>query len=289
LPLNFDGVGWKAIPMATSALMNVMFAAARKAGRSLARDFGEVEQLQVSVKGPANFVSAADHRAEQILHSELSRARPGYGLTMEERGEVEGADRTHRWIVDPLDGTTNFLHGIPIFAISIALEREGELVAALIYNPVNGDTFTAEKGKGAFLNDRRIRVSARRELADCVIVTGIPHRGKPNHTRFLQEASVVMEKVAGVRRTGSAATDLAWTAAGRFDAFWEHDLNQWDVAAGILLVREAGGYVSDADGGQAMLEKGSIVAGNEAVQRQVLKLIGSASKAPEVAESLPNT
>ena len=203
--------------MPASALMNVMLAAARKAGRSLARDFGEVEQLQVSLKGPANFVSAADHRAEEILHQELTRARPGYGLLMEERGEVEGADRTHRWIVDPLDGTTNFLHGIPIFAISIALERDGELVAGLIFNPANQETFTAERGKGAYLNDRRrLRVAARTELVGC----GDRHRHSriadaPITDLFLKELAAVMAASAGVRRMGAAALDLAWTAAGR--------------------------------------------------------------------------
>ncbi len=175
--------------MPASALMNVMLAAARKAGRSLARDFGEVEQLQVSLKGPANFVSAADTRAEEILYTELIRARPGYGFLMEERGEVEGADRTHRWIVDPLDGTTNFLHGIPHFAISIALERDGELVAGLIFNPANQETFTAERGKGAYLNDRRrLRVAARTELSASVIGTGIPHSGRPDARSLPQGA-----------------------------------------------------------------------------------------------------
>ena len=262
--------------MPASALMNVMLAAARKAGRSLARDFGEVEQLQVSLKGPANFVSAADHRAEEILHAELSRARPGYGLLMEERGEEIGADRTHRWIVDPLDGTTNFLHAIPIFAISIALEREGDLVAGLIFNPVSHETFTAEKGKGAFLNDRRIRVAARSELAASVIGTGIPHSGRPAHDVFLTELRAVMGASAGVRRMGAAALDLAWTAAGRLDGFWERNLRAWDLAAGILILREAGGFVTDADGKDKMLETGSIVAGNEAIQRQLLKLVRTA-------------
>ncbi|HUC02997.1 MAG TPA: inositol monophosphatase family protein [Methyloceanibacter sp.] len=257
--------------MPASALMNVMVGAARKAGRSLARDFGEVEQLQVSIKGPANFVSAADTRAEEILHKELLRARPGYGLLLEERGEVEGADRTHRFIVDPLDGTTNFLHGIPLFAIAIALERDGELVAGLIYNPASNEMFTAERGKGAFLNDRRIRVAARTELADCVIVTGIPHRGKPGQDLFLREMEAVMSVTAGVRRTGAAALDLAWVAAGRFDGFWERNLRAWDLAAGIVILREAGGFVSDAEGKDKMLETGSVVAGNETIQRKLLK------------------
>ncbi len=266
--------------MPASALMNVMLAA-RKAGRSLARDFGEVEQLQVSLKGPANFVSAADTRAEEILHKELSRARPGYGLLLEEHGEVEGADRTHRFIVDPLDGTTNFLHGIPFFAISMALERDGELVAGLIYNPASNEMFTAERGKGAFLNDRRIRVAARTELADCVIVTGIPHRGKSGQELFLKEMQAVMANSVGIRRTGAAALDLAWVAAGRFDGFWERNLRPWDLAAGIVILREAGGFVSDADGKDKMLATGSVVAGNETIQRTLLKLLKTASATRE--------
>ena len=263
--------------MPASALMNVMLAAARKAARSLTRDFGEVEQLQVSLKGPANFVSAADHRAEEILFNELTHARPGYGFLMEERGHVEGADRTHRWIVDPLDGTTNFLHGIPIFAISIALEREGELVAGLIFNPATQEIFTAERGKGAFLNDRRrLRVAARTELSASVIGTGIPHSGRPGHDVYLKELRAVMAASAGVRRLGAAALDLAWTAAGRLDGFWERGLRPWDLAAGIVILREAGGYVSDAEGRDGILEKGSVVAGNEAIHRLLLKLLRTA-------------
>jgi myo-inositol-1(or 4)-monophosphatase len=276
--------------MPASALMNVMLAAARKAGRSLARDFGEVEQLQVSLKGPANFVTAADTRAEEILHTELTRARPGYGSLMEERGEVPGADSTHRWIVDPLDGTTNFLHGIPLFAVSIALERNGQLVAGLIYNPASNETFTAENGKGAFLNDRRLRVAARTELADCVLATGIPHRGRPSHALFLRELSAVMGVTAGVRRTGAAALDLAWTAAGRFDGFWEQGLRAWDLAAGIVILREAGGYVSDGEGRGHMLDKGSVVAGNETVHRKLLKLLKTAgAERAEAATTTPSS
>ncbi len=275
--------------MPASALMNVMLGAARKAGRSLARDFGEVEQLQVSLKGPANFVTAADTRAEEILHAELTRARPGYGLLMEERGEVKGADSTHRWIVDPLDGTTNFLHGIPLFAVSIALERNGELVAGLIYNPASNETFTAENGKGAFLNDRRLRVAARTELDDCVLATGIPHRGRAGYALFLQELSAVMQVTAGVRRTGAAALDLAWTAAGRFDGYWERGLRAWDLAAGIVILREAGGYVSDGEGGARMLDAGSVVAGNETVHRNLLKLLKSAGATRNVAAATPSS
>jgi myo-inositol-1(or 4)-monophosphatase len=259
--------------MAASALMTTMFAAARKAGRSLARDFGEVEQLQVSLKGPGNFVTAADLRAEQILYEELSRARHGYSFLMEERGLVEGPDKSHVWIVDPLDGTTNFLHGIPHFAVSIALQREGELVAGLIYNPANGDAFTAERGKGAFLNDRRIRVAARARLEDCVIATGIPHHGREGHEPYLRQLAAVMGSVSGIRRIGAAALDLAWVAAGRFDGYWEVGIQAWDMAAGLVILREAGGFASDANGGKTMLETGSILAGNERVHRALLKLL----------------
>jgi myo-inositol-1(or 4)-monophosphatase len=264
--------------MPASALMNVMITAVRKAARGLTRDFGEVEQLQVSVKGPANFVSAADERAERTLYQELAKARPGYGFLMEEGGAVEGTDKAHRWIIDPLDGTTNFLHGIPLFAISVALEREGAIVAGVIYNPIHDELYTAERGKGAYLNDRRLRVAARKTMADAVIATGIPNRGRPHHPRFLREAEVLMAEVAGVRRTGSAAIDLAWTAAGRFDAYWEHDIQPWDMAAGLILVREAGGFATDADGGPAMFETGTVVAGNAAIHKGVLDLIAEARK-----------
>ncbi len=272
--------------MPASALMNIMQRAARKAGRSLVRDFGEVEQLQVSVKGPADFVSRADMRAEQIVFEELRRARADYGFLMEEQGVVAGADKTHRWIIDPLDGTTNFLHGIPLFAVSIALQREGQIVAAVVFNPAMDELFTAERGKGAFLNDRRIRVAGRRRIEDAVIVTGIPHRGKPEHGRFLRECGHVMERAAGVRRSGSAALDLAWVAAGRFDGYWERRLKPWDLAAGILIVREAGGMVSDADGGQGMLENGSILCGNEYIHRALGTLLREATP-KSVAKAAP--
>ena len=265
--------------MAPSPLMSVMMSAARKAAKSLIRDFGEVEQLQVSVKGPANFVSAADHRAEEIIFTELSKGRPGYGFVMEERGIVDGADKSARWIVDPLDGTTNFLHSNPMFAISIGLERDGQLVAGLVYNPILDEMFMAEKGKGAFLTDRtgrdrRLRVTARKSLEDCLITTGIPHRGRPNHPQFLDEMEDLMKQVSGIRRTGSAATDLAWVAAGRFDAYYERNLGPWDIAAGAVLVREAGGIVTDMDGGQDMITKGSVCVGNQAMQKALLAVVG---------------
>jgi len=245
-----------------TALLKVMSDAARKAARGLNRDFGELAELQVAKKAPADFVSAADLKAEQVIFEVLTKARPGYGFLGEERGMIEGSDKTHRWIVDPLDGTTNFLHAIPHFAINIALEREGAIVAALTHNPVTNETFWAEKGKGAFLNDHRLRVAARQRLDESIVATGIPFLGHGQHATFLKELHQISQRVAGVRRFGAAALDLAWVAAGRFDAYWERDLNAWDLAAGMLLVTEAGGRVTDADGGSDVLSKGSVVAGN---------------------------
>ncbi len=245
-----------------TALLKVMIDAARKAGRKLARDFGEVEELQVSRKGPADFVSNADLAAEQTLMEELAKGRPGYGFLGEEKGLVEGTDKTHTWIVDPLDGTTNFLHAIPHFAVNVALERDGQVVAAVTHNPITNDTFWAERGKGAYNNDKRLRVAARRRLEDCVLATGIPFMGKPGHAQFLKELHQVSGRVAGVRRFGSAALDLAWVASGRFDAYWERDLKPWDVAAGVLLVTEAGGKVSAVDGSPLDLHHPTILAAN---------------------------
>ena len=262
--------------MARTALLNVMVQAATKAGRSLVRDFGEVENLQVSRKGPGDFVSAADRRAEDIVCTELTRARPTYGLVMEESGEIEGTDGQHRWHVDPLDGTTNFLHGIPIFATSIALERAGEIVAGVIYNPVMDELYTAERGRGVFLNDRRLRVAGRTELSEMVFGTGMPFIGKGDHGRMLRELRHIMPEVAGIRRCGAASLDLAWTASGRLDGYWERNLNSWDIAAGILMVREAGGFVSDLDGRNKMLETGDIVVGNEDAHKMLLRLLKKA-------------
>ncbi|MBZ9659068.1 inositol monophosphatase [Mesorhizobium sp. ESP-6-4] len=259
--------------MARSALLNVMVQAAMKAGRSLSRDFGEVQNLQVSMKGPGDYVSQADRKAEEIVFAELSKARPGYAFLMEERGAVEGEDAQHRWLVDPLDGTTNFLHGIPLFSVSIALERQGQIVAGVVYNPAMDELYTAERGGGAFMNDRRLRVAGRSKLTDAVIGCGVPHLGRGQHGNFLIELRNVMAEVSGVRRLGSAALDLAYVAAGRMDGFWETGLSSWDVAAGILLVREAGGFVSDMDGGQGMLDSGEVVAGNELIQRALLKTV----------------
>ena len=264
--------------MARSALLNVMVQAALKAGRSLSRDFGEVQNLQVSLKGPSDYVSQADRKAEEIILGELLRARPTYGVLAEESGEKKGTDGQHRWIVDPLDGTTNFLHGIPLFAVSIALERAGEIVAGVVYNPAMDELYTAERGGGAFLNDRRMRVAGRRQLADCVVGTGVPHLGRGQHGQYLIELSHMMGEVAGIRRLGSAALDLAYVAAGRMDGYWEDGLSPWDLAAGIVLVREAGGFVSDRDGGGKIFEKKNIVAGNERVQKELLPILKRPAK-----------
>ena len=253
-----------------------MIESVRKAARGLTRDFGEVSELQVTRKGAADFVSAADLKAEQTLFEELTRVRPGYGFLGEERGEVPGTDKTHRWIVDPLDGTTNFLHGIPHFAINVALERDSQIVAAVTYNPVTHDLFWAERGRGAYLNDKRLRVSARSKLDESLIATGIPFLGHGQHARFLKELHQLTQRSAGIRRFGSAALDLAWVAAGRYEGFWERDLGSWDVAAGILLVSEAGGIVTDADGGEAMLA-GSICAANPSLHPVVLEWLRAAA------------
>ncbi|GAA0608753.1 inositol monophosphatase family protein [Paenochrobactrum glaciei] len=256
--------------MARSAVLNVMVQAAMKAGRSLARDFGEVQNLQVSLKGPGDYVSQADRKAEQIIFTELKKARPDYSFLMEESGAVEGSDAQHRWIIDPLDGTTNFLHGIPMFAVSIALERQGQIVAGVIYNPAMDELYTAERGGGVFLNDRRLRVAARSKMVDAVIGTGIPHIGRGHHGHYLVELRNIMADSAGIRRMGAAALDLAYVAAGRLDGFWEDDLQPWDMAAGILMIREAGGFVSDKNGGQDMFDTKGIVAGNEAIHRALM-------------------
>jgi myo-inositol-1(or 4)-monophosphatase len=264
--------------MIRSPLMTVMLDAVMKASRMLKRDFGEVENLQVSRKGPGDFVSAADRKAEQTLREALAKARPGYGFKLEEAGIVEGSDKSHTWHIDPLDGTTNFLHGIPHFAISVGLEREGQIVAGVIYDPIKDELYVAEKGQGAFMNNRRLRVSARTEMIDSLIACGIPFIGRGNHPLFLKELASVMAVTSGVRRMGSAALDLAYVASGRYDGYWERNLNSYDIAAGLIMVREAGGYVSDADGGTDMLTKGTVVCGNETAQRELLKLVRAASR-----------
>lgn len=260
-----------------TALLQVMIDAARKAGRKLARDFGEVTELQVSKKGPADFVTAADLKAEQTVFELLGKARPGYSFLGEERGMIEGTDKTHTWIVDPLDGTTNFLHAIPHFAVNIALEREGQVVAAVTHNPITNDTFWSERGKGAFNNDKRLRVAARRTLTESLLATGIPFQGRPGHGQWLKEAHQLTQRVSGLRRFGSAALDMAWVAAGRFDGYWERGVHPWDIAAGGLMVLEAGGTVSDADGGAFRSAAGSALVANAELHPLVLERLKAAA------------
>ncbi|MFN0024838.1 MAG: inositol monophosphatase family protein [Parvularculaceae bacterium] len=256
-----------------SALITVMVAAARKAARGLSRDFGELDGLIASRKGAADFVSAADLRAEQVIFEELSRARPKYGFLMEERGEIEGTDNSNRWVVDPLDGTTNFLHGLPQFAVSICLERDRQPFAGVIFNPAANELFWAERGEGAWLNDKRLRVSIRKSLDECLFATGLPFKGRDGRERALNETGRVLNETAGVRRFGSAALDLAFVAAGRFDAYWERDLNPWDVGAGIVIVREAGGMVTEIDGGASPMHAGSVLAANMEIYGAAKSLI----------------
>jgi myo-inositol-1(or 4)-monophosphatase len=266
-----------------SPAITMMINAAMKAARSLRRDFGEVENLQVSEKGPSDFVSQADTRVEEFLREELIKVRPGYGFVGEEGHNVEG-DGKNRFIVDPLDGTTNFLHGIPHFAISIALERDGEIVAGVIYEPIGDELFWAEKGSGAFLDtafakSRRLRVSGRKRLGECLIGTGIPFRGRGDHRSFLKEMGAVMAETAGIRRMGVASLDLAFVAAGRLDGFWETGLKPWDMAAGVLLVREAGGMVTEIGGRAHKLDSPTILAANSHIGPALDRLLRQAGKA----------
>ena len=267
--------------VAHSGLITVMQRAARKAAPRLRRDFGEVEQLQVSKKGPADFVSMADKRAEQTIVEELRTARPDWGIVCEEAGTIEGNPDKPRWIVDPLDGTTNFLHGVPHFAISIAVEDKTpagkpEITHGLIYQPLTDESFWAEKGRGAWLQDRRLRVSARRNLDEALIGTGVPHFGRGNVAAWSRIFGAIAPEVCGIRRLGSAALDFAWVAAGRFDGFWEDDLDIWDTAAGTLLVREAGGYVSDYRGQDRMFERREYLAASSELHSKLHKLLAGA-------------
>lgn len=256
-----------------TALVNVMERAARRAARGLVRDFGELESLQITKKGTADFVSNADKAAEAIIRDELETARPRFGFLMEESGTIEGSDPAHRWIVDPLDGTTNFLHGLPHFAISIALEHSGRIISGVIYDPIKDELFWAERGKGAFMNDRRLRVSPTRQLTESVLATGIPFAGRKGGPEFMQDMARVMPAVAGIRRFGAAALDLAYVAAGRYEGFFERYLSYWDIAAGILLVREAGGIVTDIQGGGRVVETGHVLAANDMIHPQMVRLL----------------
>lgn len=261
-----------------SPALNVVVAAVQKAGRRLLRDFAEVEQLQVQQKAHGDFVSQADLRAEETLRTELSRARPNFAFLMEESGSSGQADWEWRWVVDPLDGTTNFLHGVPHFCISVGLEREGQIVAGVIYDPIKDEMFVAERGQGAYLNNRRIRVATRSHMADAVVSCGLPHFGRPAHPRFLLELTSVMAVSAGMRRFGAAALDLAYVAAGRSDIYWERDLNSWDIAAGMCIVREAGGTVSDCEGGSDPLSSLSVCVGNEGLHRELIGILKKANR-----------
>ncbi|WP_417518199.1 inositol monophosphatase family protein [Minwuia sp.] len=254
--------------------------AARKAARGLIHDFGEVEQLQVSRKGPADFVSNADTKAEEVLREELARARPDFGFILEEGGKVEARDGESYWVIDPLDGTTNFLHGVPHFATSIALVQRGDIKAGMIYAPAVDEMFYAEKGKGAFVNDKRLRASGRTRMSDGLFATGIPFMGKPGHDTLLAELRALTDTVSGIRRFGVASLDLAYVAAGRFDGFWERHLQQWDIAAGIIIVREAGGLVTDITGGRRMMETGDIIAANNSLHAPLLKSLKAAVAKP---------
>jgi myo-inositol-1(or 4)-monophosphatase len=261
-----------------SALINVMFKAAEKAAKNLKRDFGEVEHLQVSRKGPADFVSSADLQAQKILREELGKARPAYGFVMEENDNAaDTSGKPERWIVDPLDGTSNFLHGLGHWAISIAAEREGEIIAGLVHDPIKNETFWAEKGLGAYNNNKRLRVSARKDLADCLIATGIPFKGVMDHDpKFTARLNAIMPQVAGIRRFGAAALDMAYVAAGRFDGYWEAGLGSYDVAAGLILVKEAGGFVAPVDPKKHPIHDGELIATNSEIHDQLVDLIRAA-------------
>ena len=261
--------------MQGSANLNLMIKAARKAGRSLVKDFREVENLQVSSKGPGDFVSKADFEAERIIKEELLGGRPTYGWLGEETGATPGADPTRRWIVDPLDGTTNFLHGMPHWAVSIALEHKGEIVSAVVFDAAKDEMYFAEKGAGAWMNDRRLRVSGRRSMNEGVFATGIPFGLKKTMPESLGDLARLMPLCAGMRRWGAASLDLAYVAAGRFDGYWERELNAWDIAAGLLLVREAGGMVQPIRAGEDILATGSIICGNDGLFEPFCKAIRS--------------
>jgi myo-inositol-1(or 4)-monophosphatase len=272
--------------MAITGLIRVMERAARKAGQRLRRDFGEVEHLQVSRKGPADFVSKADRAAERTLYDELKAARPGWGFLLEEAGEIPGDPALPRWVIDPLDGTSNFLHGIPHFAISVAAQEPrldgkgwGDVIAGLVYQPITDESFWAEKNRGAWLHDGRLRVSGRRHPDESLIATGIPFAGHGNVAEWSAIYQAVAPQVAGIRRFGSAALDLAWVAAGRYEGFWESGLQPWDTAAGCLLVREAGGFVSDWRGQSQPICDAQVLAGNDALHSRLHKIIAGALKA----------
>lgn len=269
--------------MAYSANLEVMVRAARAAARGLARDFAEVEQLQVSIKGPGDFVSAADRKAEQVIHDHLARARPDYGFLMEETGEITGRSPHNRWLVDPLDGTTNFLHAVPHWAISIALEQHGEVTAGVVYDPIKNELFTAEKGKGAYLNDHRLRVSRRDDIGHALIGCGLPIRDWGGRRSFVPQMERVADQCGGLRRLGTCSLDLAYIAAGRQDGYWEYGPNPWDIGAGIVLVREAGGRIGRLEGDDELMSEGTIIAGNPEIYGKLRATLAEVT--PEAVEA----
>ncbi|MBM3520910.1 MAG: inositol monophosphatase [Alphaproteobacteria bacterium] len=264
--------------MASSPVMTVMIAAVRKAARGVQRDFGELANLQVSQKGPGDYVTAADRRCDKVLREELAKARPGYSFLTEETGVVQGSDPDHRFIIDPIDGTANFMRAHSVFAVTVALERKGEIVAGITYNPVSDEMFTAEKGTGAFLNNKRLRVGARQDIREALVAYELPSRGMNDHARSRAELATLQDKAIGIRSLGSTALGLAYIAAGRFDGFLCRDLKPWDMAAGILLVREAGGFTADADGDADPMQTGSIAAANPVLLPQLKAAIAGAHR-----------
>ena len=257
----------------SSANINVMVKACRKAAKNLIRDFGELEKLQVSLKGPGNFVTASDKKVEKILIEELQKARPNYSILSEEIGKINN-DEEFKWIIDPIDGTSNFLHGIPHFAISIGLEHNEEIICGIIYDPIKDEMFTAEKGNGSYLNNQRIRVSSRSKLKDCLIATGGPRRNQKERDLALKEYDKFSSSVdIPVRKMGSASLDMAYVAAGRFDGMWQRNLNYWDIAAGIILIKEAGGFVTDFNGNDAYIEKKTILATNSGINKEMIEVL----------------
>ncbi|MEK9954745.1 MAG: inositol monophosphatase family protein [Pelagibacteraceae bacterium] len=254
----------------SSPRMTVIYNACMKASRSLIRDFGEIEKLQVSTKGPGDFVTASDKRTEKIIIEELLKAHPDYGILGEEIGEINKENKDHRYIIDPIDGTFNFLHGIPHFAISVGYEEKGEIVCGIIFDPIKNEIFFAEKGMGAFFNSSRIRVTKKSKLLDCALATGGPKSNSPKKNKIFEEYTNLSKKIdAPIRKFGSASLGLAYVAAGRFDGYWEWELNYWDVAAGIVLIKEAGGYVDFVEPDEKMINKRNVIATNSLIHQEL--------------------
>jgi len=257
----------------SSANINVMVKACRKASKTIIRDFGEIENLQVSLKGPGDFVTASDKKVEKILINELQKARPSYSILSEEIGQINN-DKSFKWIIDPIDGTANFLHGIPHFAISIGLEHDDEIICGIVYDPIKDEMFVAEKGNGSYLNNQRMRVSSRSKLKDCIVFTGGPRLDSKNKELALEEYKKFSSKILiPIRKLGSASLDMAYVAAGRCDGFWQRNLNYWDIAAGIVLVKEAGGFVTDFEGENRYVENKTILATNSRISKEMIEVL----------------